>query len=153
MAAALRSNTTQVPFPPGCVFLQVLKTPQKTLVSSIFFMCLPDKVGSLFLSFFLFQVPQAALCAPAMSTFCAAIRWKSLQLSPLACACRCPAGLSCALPCPGPSHSFWRPLRSLLLRLPVWRLLTLRAAAAARLWLVCAGAGVRRLRRECGADP
>ena len=25
--------------------LQVLKTPQKTLVSSIFFMCLPDKVG------------------------------------------------------------------------------------------------------------
>jgi hypothetical protein len=23
---------------------QVLKTPQKTLVSSIFFMCLPDKV-------------------------------------------------------------------------------------------------------------
>ena len=24
---------------------QVLKTPQKTLVSSIFFMCLPDKVG------------------------------------------------------------------------------------------------------------
>ena len=34
--------------PTGVFFLsfrQVLKTPQKTLVSSIFFMCLPDKVG------------------------------------------------------------------------------------------------------------
>jgi phosphotransacetylase len=28
----------------GAHVLQVLKTPQRTLVSSIFFMCLPDKV-------------------------------------------------------------------------------------------------------------
>ena len=32
------------PSAPACP-LQVLKTPQRTLVSSIFFMCLPDKVG------------------------------------------------------------------------------------------------------------
>lgn len=84
-SAALRRHTQlRSPCYSCCTRPQVLKTPQKTLVSSIFFMCLPDKVGSLFLSFFLFQVPQAAFCALAMSVFCAAIRWQVLQPSPLA---------------------------------------------------------------------
>jgi hypothetical protein len=109
---------------------QVLKTPQKTLVSSIFFMCLPDKVTHL-----------QSICSRRVI-----VKSQSEMTDSHNCLPGCGAACICS------THATQLCLRSAVAGIAgPGQAALLLAVRAAHLLIVSTGACVWRLRRECGS--